>query len=68
MGYEVSAELLHEGGWTMNQVYAGLDVSDKMTHICVVDGEGRVVWRGECATDPQALVTMLKKHCPAELR
>jgi transposase len=68
MGYEVSAELLHEGGWTMNQVYAGLDVSDKMTHICVVDGEGRVVWRGECATDPQALVTMLKKHCPAVVR
>ena len=26
-------------------IYAGLDVSDKTTHICVVDAEGAVVRR-----------------------
>jgi transposase len=26
-------------------LYAGLDVSDKATHVCVVDGEGAVVRR-----------------------
>ena len=25
----------------MTEVYAGLDVSDKMTHVCVVDGAGK---------------------------
>lgn len=45
------------------EVYAGLDVGDKATHICVVDGEGTIVWRGSCATDPQALAAMLSKRC-----
>jgi len=30
----------------MIEVYAGLDVSDKTTHICAVDKDGKVVWRG----------------------
>jgi transposase len=44
--------------------YAGLDVSDKATHICVVDSSGRVVWRGMCATDPQVLAETLGRRCP----
>ena len=28
----------------MVEVYAGLDVSDKMTHVCVVDVTGATVW------------------------
>ena len=31
-------------------IYAGLDVGDKATHVCVVDGDGAIVWRGACAT------------------
>ena len=30
----------------MVKVYAGLDVSDKVTHVCVVGGLGAVVWSG----------------------
>jgi transposase len=44
----------------MTEVYAALDVSDKTTHICVVDKEGSIVWRGVCATDPEALATVLE--------
>ena len=36
-------------------IYAGLDVSDKMTHICAVDADGRILWRDVCASDPEVL-------------
>jgi transposase len=52
----------------MDQIYAALDVSDKSTHVCVVDGAGTIVWRGVCATDPDAVATVLKKRCPSVLR
>jgi hypothetical protein len=35
--------LLHEGGWTMVEVYAGLDVSDKSTYVCRTDIKGGAV-------------------------
>ena len=35
--------------------YVGLDVSQKMTAICVVDEQGHRLWRGECTTDPGAI-------------
>jgi transposase len=52
----------------MKRVYAALDVSDKTTHVCVVDKEGTIVWRGVCATDPEALAAALKKRCPGVIR
>lgn len=45
-------------------IFAGLDVSDKATHICVVDVEGVVLRREVVATDPDVLVKWLGKHCP----
>ncbi len=44
-------------------IYAGLDVSDKSTHVCVVDAEGAVVLRDCVASDPEVLAKWLKKHC-----
>jgi len=32
--------------------FVGLDVSQKLTAICVVDETGRWLWRGQCVTDP----------------
>jgi transposase len=49
-------------------IYAGLDVSDKTTHVCVVDGAGGLVWRGECATDPEVLAKTLRRHAPGLVR
>lgn len=44
--------------------YAGLDVSQQETHVCVVHSQGGVLFRGVCATDPQALGAMLERHAP----
>ena len=44
------------------KIFAALDVGDKTTHICVLDGEGAVVWRGVCATDPDVVASTLKRH------
>jgi transposase len=48
----------------VTQIYAGLDVSDKSTHICLVDEAGATVWRGLCATDPGVLADTLLRQCP----
>lgn len=52
----------------MTHTYAGLDVSDKSTHICAVDEAGAIVWCGVCATDPEVLARTLRKHCPDVVR
>jgi transposase len=44
-------------------IYAGLDVSDKTTHICVVDAEGKVSRRDVVASDPDVLAKWLNRHC-----
>ena len=43
-------------------VYAGLDISDKQTHLCLVEPGGSVVWRGHCATDPDVIAKTLSKR------
>lgn len=35
--------------------FVGLDVSQRLTAICVVDETGRRVWRGQCASDPELI-------------
>lgn len=49
-------------------IYAGLDVSDKTTQICVVDGAGSERWAGVCASDPDVLAKTLRKHAPGLVR
>lgn len=44
--------------------YAGFDVSDKVTTICVVDAEGAIVKRDAAPSDPEALAKWLARHCP----
>jgi len=52
----------------MEDVYAALDVSDKTTHVCVVDGSGVNIWAGACATDPQVIARTLKTRAPGLVR
>lgn len=49
-------------------MYAGLDVSDKATHICVIDAEGMVVRRDVVASDPEVLAKWLRRHTPSLAR
>jgi transposase len=49
-------------------IYAGLDVSDKATHVCLVDAEGGVVRRDVVASDPDVLAKWLKRHAPGLAR
>jgi hypothetical protein len=44
--------------------YAGSDVSEQATHVCVVDAAGEVVFRGVCRTEPGALRQLLAKRAP----
>ena len=41
--------------------YVGLDVSLKRTAICVLDGDGRVVWRGTADTHPEMIAAALDR-------
>jgi hypothetical protein len=49
-------------------IYAGMDVSDKTTHLCLVDGEGVVIRRDLVASDPDMLAKWLKRHCGGLVR
>src|SRR3954454_12138613 len=42
--------------------YVGLDVSQKTTAICVVDEQGKRLWRGVCATDPGPISARISQH------
>lgn len=52
----------------MLETYAGLDVSDKQTHLCVMDGAGVVLWRGRAASDVDVLARALRRHAPGLVR
>ena len=41
-------------------LFVGLDVSQRLTHLCVVDADGKRVWRGKCATDPTILAQTIR--------
>ena len=42
--------------------FVGLDVSQKLTAICVVDDTGRRLWRGQCPTHPEQIEQAVRHH------
>ena len=48
--------------------YVGLDVSQNMTAICVVDSSGRRLWRGQCTTDTEHIKRTVAQHGGADAR
>ena len=40
--------------------FAGLDVSVKETSVCIVDGAGKIVREVKVASEPEALLAVLK--------
>jgi transposase len=45
--------------------FVGLDISQAMTHICVVDGKGKKLWQGKCPTEPEKIAKTLHEKSPA---
>jgi transposase len=45
--------------------YVGLDVSQKTRVLCIVDGEGHRLWRGECTSSPDQIVHTVLQHAGA---
>jgi transposase len=46
----------------------GLDVSQKMTAICVVDDAGRRLWRGQCPSVPEQIHRAVRRHAGDDVR
>jgi transposase len=49
-------------------LYVGLDVSQKLTSICVVDDTRRRLWRGQCTSDPEQIERTVRRHAGEEPR
>jgi transposase len=44
--------------------YVGLDVSLKLTAICIVDRTGKIERQGVVSSDPEAIAIFIKSHAP----
>ena len=51
------------------EYYIGLDVSQRQTAICIVNGKGTRVAEGKALTDPSGIAAWITKHLdPSSLR
>jgi transposase len=48
--------------------YAGIDVSLEASHVCIVDGAGKIVKEAKLASDPEAFVAWFSAHGMAMVR
>src|SRR6476619_3048512 len=48
--------------------YVGLDVSLKLTAICIVDRTGKIEREGVVSSDPEAIAIFIKSHAPHVVR
>src|SRR3954471_18365631 len=55
------ARRLRHGRCSMTR-FVGLDVSQKLTSICVVDDTGRRLWRGQCHSEPEPIERAVRRH------
>jgi transposase len=44
--------------------YVGLDVSLKLTAICIVDRKGKIEREGVVASEPETIAAFVKSHAP----
>jgi transposase len=48
--------------------FVGLDVSQKITAICVVVDAGRRLWWGQCPTNPEQISILVRRHAGHDAR
>lgn len=42
--------------------YVGLDVSQELTHICIVDANGKIIWQGKCKSIPEDIAETIRSR------
>ena len=52
----------------MAERFVGLDISQRSTSVCILDGQGNRVWRGKCATDPAAIEEVIRARAGGPAR
>ena len=60
---EPNCGFCNHGGTAMEH-YVGLDVSLKLTAICIVDRTGKTVREGVVTSDPETIAAFIKSHAP----
>ena len=48
--------------------FVGLDVSQKTTAICVIDGGGTRIWEGECRSVPETIAAVVRARAPEAVK
>jgi transposase len=43
--------------------FVGLDVSQELTHPCVIGSDGKIVWQGKCSSTPDDIAATVKSRC-----
>jgi transposase len=39
-------------------------VSQEMTHLCVIGGDGKIVWQGKCLSTPEDIAGTIRSKAP----
>jgi transposase len=48
--------------------FVGLDVSQRTTAICVLDKDGRRIWRGQCPSVPEQIDVAVRRYAGEDVR
>lgn len=48
--------------------FVGLDVSQELTHLCIIGGDGKIVWQGKCASTPEDIAGAIKSKAACVTR
>jgi transposase len=48
--------------------FVGLDVSQELTHLCVISSDGKTVWQGKCSSTPDDIAATIKSKAQDVVR
>ena len=49
-------------------LFVGLDVSQEMTRLCVIGGDGKIIWQGKCLSTPEDIAGTIRSKAPDVVR
>ena len=48
--------------------YVGLDVSQEVTYVCVINNDGKSIWQGKCHSTPESIAKTVREKAPDAVR